>query len=242
MVEKTNMRVNSKMIINNPQKKQIIQELISDISLTENIISRDFLEKRLQNSNKKHFIQIGVGVDIQPDYFSSLCHKFVPERITLFEPRVDCNNFIKNNYCGLNYNIINKIVTNDDQNEESMFICQGCSSILTDILDKRTTLLPATNLKKEINSEEEIDLLYIDIEAFDTFIIEYIFEHNLHKKIRNIVFEQWSWPYDYYDQDLYMCGYDALKYMQYLATKNNFSFNFFVDKSQDCILTNNSYK
>jgi FkbM family methyltransferase len=188
------------------------------------------------------FIQIGTNDG--NDYFNKICQKYKPQKLILIEPHKHLNESIKNAYRNLNPKLINCAITdNESSTEIKMFNVNSPqhSSILP-LKDWnkeiQTTIVPAKTLKAVLNEQNinKVNLLYIDTEGFDSFIINSIFKNNLHNNFDVIVFEHWGFSPSDYDTPNELQGLEGLKNIEKLAETNNFLFADFQadgDKSND---------
>jgi FkbM family methyltransferase len=188
------------------------------------------------------FIQIGTNDG--NDYFNKICQKYKPQKLILIEPHKHLNESIRYAYKDLNYELINCAITDDENcSEIKMFNVntpQHSSILPLKNWNKeiQTTIVPAKTLKTILNEQNinKVNLLYIDTEGFDSFIINSIFKNNLHNNFDAIVFEHWGFSPDDYDQPNEFHGLEGLKNIQILANNNNFIFADFQadgDRSSD---------
>lgn len=194
------------------------------------------------NFNNLNFVQIGTNTG--DDYFNQLCKRFNPKNVLLVEPHATLNNKIEKNYTGLRYNLINAAIVDDENCQEiqiySFDNTTQHSSIkpLKDWNKETVTIVPAKTIKQIINdySLQHINLLYIDTEGFDSFIINYIFQNNLQNLFDSIVFEHWGFENKDYDEENKLHGLQGMKYVEELALNNNFLYADFQahgDKAGD---------
>jgi FkbM family methyltransferase len=184
--------------------------------------------------DKLTFVQIGTNNG--NDYFNRLCKEYKPENIILIEPHSHLNEQIIKNYEGLNFTIINKAVTDNDNIEEIQMF--GCSkpqhSSIMPLKDwnkeEHTKNVPATTIYKILhnNNIQRVDLLYIDTEGFDSFIINYIINNNLLELFDCIVFEHWGFKPEDYDTPLPLHGLKGMEHIRSVAEKFNFIYADFI--------------
>jgi FkbM family methyltransferase len=198
-----------------------------------------------QKTDLQNLFFLQIGTNDGNDFFNKLCQKYLPKNILLIEPHANLNESIKQNYKNLNYNIINIAITDDENIKNiNMYSSTGRSehSSIKPLKDWNTEQVFATvptktikNVLKEFNIEH-INLLYIDTEGFDSFIINSIFKSNLQNSFDIIVFEHWGFSPNDYDSPNELHGLEGLKNIEKLAETNNFIFADFQadgDKPND---------
>ena len=199
---------------------------------------------KCQQALKKELTFVQIGTNNGDDYFNKLCKMYKPKDIILVEPHKHLNEQIIKNYDGLNFNIINSAVTDNESVEEvQIFGCltpQHSSIVPLKEWNKKEHVknVPATTVSKILhnNNIQHVDLLYIDTEGFDSFIINYIISNNLLQLFDCIVFEHWGFKPEDYDTPSPLHGLEGMEYIQNIAEKFNFIYADFIadgDRSND---------
>lgn len=194
----------------------------------------EIFKQRQALKNNLTFVQIGTNNGA--DYFNKLSREYRPKNIILVEPHKHLNEQISKNYEGLNFTIVNSAVTDNESIEEiQMFGCskpQHSSIIPLKDWNKKEHVknVPATTIHKILhnNNIQHVDLLYIDTEGFDSFIINYIINNNLLQLFDCIVFEHWGFKPEDYDTPLPLHGLMGMEYIQNIAEKYNFIYADFI--------------
>jgi FkbM family methyltransferase len=187
--------------------------------------------------NNLTFVQIGTNNG--DDYFNKICKKYKPKNILLVEPHAHLNEQIKQNYQELNYTLENVAITNDENCKSVQMYSATEHTAHSSIKplkdwnkDKVFATVPAKTLKTLLNQYNfnYINLLYIDTEGFDSFIINYIFNNNLQTQFNSIVYEQWGFSPEHYDEQNELNGQQGMDFIKTRALQSGFSYaNFQAD-------------
>ena len=196
-------------------------------------------EYLLPDLNNLNFIQIGTNTG--DDYFNKVCRRYRPKKTLLIEPHSLLNDSIKRNYNELEYQLVNVAIVDDESCQEikmyNVNSTQHSSVIpLKDWNKEIETTVPAKTIKSLIKeySFNHVNLLYIDTEGFDSFIINYIFKNNLQNMFDSIVFEHWGFEDKDYETVNNLHGLRGMEYIKILAQNNNFNYaDFRADGDKD---------
>jgi FkbM family methyltransferase len=200
-----------------------------------NVITRDTLVSQLKQKQELGLMQIGTNTG--GDSFNKICSELSPKQILLIEPHEELNEAIHRNYAGLNYTIINTaIVTDESKTCIEMYNTERTqhSSIIPlktwDLQNLETKTVAAQTIKKILEEYKvnHVNLLYIDTEGFDNFIIDYIIKNNILNMFDNIIFEHWGFAPSDYEVPEKLHGTEGMQYIKQMTESKNFVYADFL--------------
>ena len=190
----------------------------------------DNISNLFEFSSNLCFIQIGTNNG--GDYFRDLCRKYTPEKVILIEPCTECNIEIGHNYEGINRELINAAVVVDENIKTIKLISSTGITAHSSILPMKSwennegKFVPTITIKNILTKYniQKVDLLVIDTEGYDCYIVNYIFENNLQDIFKYIIFENWQFDNKEYNNSTTLIGSTGIETIRKLATNNNLKF------------------